>query len=106
LAADKLSQTESKSTTAMGSYWKRYLYSTLRPMLPEILQRKRKFSTRILVVLVESQQSLQQPAEKVGVALDFGGAAVHRCDKQIIPRVGLQFAENHVSYQGIALAMP
>ena len=33
------------------SDWKHYLYSNLRPVLPEILQRKRKFSTRMLVVI-------------------------------------------------------
>src|SRR6266446_603206 len=35
-----------------GKHWKRCLYSNLQPVLPEILQRKRKFSTRMLVVII------------------------------------------------------
>src|SRR6267143_3212802 len=51
-----------RSLWALESYWKHYLYSNLQPALPEILQRKRKFSTRMLVVIKWSDGRLARPA--------------------------------------------
>src|SRR5437016_4666132 len=49
-----------KSAVSMGpeSTGKRCLYSNLRPVVPKILQRKRKFSTRMLVAIIWSDGRL------------------------------------------------
>src|SRR6266852_2359923 len=44
-------QPEIGNSSDLEGYCKRYLYSNLQPVLPKILQRKRKFSTRMLVVI-------------------------------------------------------